>query len=148
MKPDFEYIYDVYCPMLYSIALQLCPTEAQAEEILVETFKKMHRQNSAWQNDRLLFIPLIQLLIDTAKKQLYPATTTVDFKVKQFKNTPLLHQLLVEQLSIENYCSKNNITRQAVALKIRQELMMIRNLSQQTNVEMDSSTFTAPQLNN
>ena len=147
MKADFENIYDVYCPVLYSIALQLCPTEAQAEEIIVETFKKMHSQKSVWQDDKVLCIPLIKLLIDTAKKQLYPAKTTDDFKIEQFKNTPLLHQLLVEQLSIENYCSKNDITRKEVALKIRQEFMMIRNLSQQTNIKVNSSAFTAPQLN-
>ena len=147
MKADFENIYDAYCPVLYSIALQLCPTEEQAEEILVETFKKMHSQKSVWQNNKWLCIPLIKILIDTAKKQSYPAKTTIDVKVKQFKNTPLLHQLLVDQLSIENYCSKNDITREEVALKIRQEFMMIRNLSQQTNIKTDSSAFTAPQLN-
>lgn len=147
MKADFENIYDAYCPVLYSIALQLCPTEEQAEQILVETFKKMHSQKSVWQNEKRLCIPLIKILIDTAKKQLYPAKTTVDFKIKQFKNTPLLHQLLVGQLSLENYCSKNDITREEIALKIRQEFMMIRNLSQQTNMEMDNSAFTASQLN-
>ena len=147
MKADFENIYDAYCPVLNGIALQLCPTEEQAEQILVETFKKMHSQKSVWQNEKRLCIPLIKILIDTAKKQLYPAKTTVDFKIKQFKNTPLLHQLLVGQLSLENYCSKNHITREEIALKIRQEFMMIRNLSQQTNMEMDNSAFTASQLN-
>ncbi len=144
MKADFENIYDAYCPVLYSIALQLCPTEEQAEQILVETFKKIHSQKSVWQNEKRLCIPLIKILIDTAKKQLYPAKTTVDFKIKQFKNTPLLRQLLVGQLSLKNYCSKNDITREEIALKIRKEFMMIRNLSQQTNMEMDNSDLLLP----
>ena len=134
MTADFENIYDVYCPVLYSIALQLCPTVAKAEEILVETFRKVHSQKSVWQNDKPSCMPLIKLTIETAREHLYTDETSCDFKIREFKNTPLLHQLLVEQITVENYCSINNIARWEVLLTIKKEIKLIQHLFEKDNL--------------
>jgi len=63
LKTSFENIYDMYCPMLYGIALALCPTTKKAEEILTLTFQKVHQQNLNWQERKPFSIDLIKLMI-------------------------------------------------------------------------------------
>lgn len=53
----------MYCPMLYGIALALCPTTKKAEEILTLTFQKVHQQNLNWQERKPFSIDLIKLMI-------------------------------------------------------------------------------------
>lgn len=146
MDPNFEKIYDVYAPVLYSIALQLCPTEAKAEEVLLATFNKIYTQKLILLNERPSYITLIKLTIATAHELLHTGKTTFNFKIKEFENMPLLHQLLVEQLSVENYCSKNNIARQEVQLLIKKEFKLIQQLSKKTSFAMDSNTLGTPHL--
>lgn len=148
MKSDFENIYDVYCPVLYGIALQLCPTEVMAEDILVKTFQTLYQKKSVWQEDKHYCIPLIKLMIGTVKEQIYLVKATDNFKIKEFENTPFLHQLLVEQLSIENYCSKNNITRQEAVLMIRDEFKLIRNLAYRSNSKIHNNLLVTGNFNN
>lgn len=146
MDPNFEKIYDVYAPVLYSIALQLCPTEAKAEEVLLATFNKIYTQKLILLNERPSYITLIKLTIATAHELLHTGKTTFNFKIKEFENMPLLHQLLVEQLSVENYCSKNNIARQEVQLLIKKEFKLIQQLLKKTSFAMDSNTLGTPHL--
>lgn len=127
VKTSFENIYNAYCPMLYSIALQLCPTRKIAEKILLNAFKKVYQQNIVLQEKKPFCIDLIKIIIQTAQEELYPGETKCNFKIKQFEKTPLLHKLLIEQHSLENYCNENGITRHNALLIIRNEFMFIRN---------------------
>jgi len=36
----FEKIYEKYSPMLFGVALEICPSKKHAEELLMITFKK------------------------------------------------------------------------------------------------------------
>ena len=128
MKTSFENIYDAYCPMLYSIALQVSPTRKIAEKILINTFRKIYHQTD-FQKKKPFCIDLIKMIIQTAQEELHPGETTYTFKIKQFQNTPLLYKLLIEQVNLENYCNENGITRNNALLIIRNEFMMIRNTS-------------------
>ncbi len=133
MKTDFENIYDRYSPMLYGIALQLCPATKKAEEILVLTFKKIEKQNLSFDNNKPLSIILIKLIIETAQDELSRGKTRCNFKIKLFENTPLIHQLLVQQNSVANYCIDNNISRHQALLNIRDEFKLIRKSSRKNN---------------
>ena len=129
MKNSCQNIYDVYCPLLYSIALQLCPTTHEAERILTLTFKKVHRKNLTWEEGQPLCFPLIKLIILTVNEHLQPGETLQNFKIKQFEKTPILHELLIRQISIEHYCIQNDISRSQVLLDIREEFLLVRNLA-------------------
>lgn len=119
----FESLYDTYSPMLYTIALEISPTEKQAEEILSTTFLKAHQQNLIQKNKHSLCATLIKLTIQTAYEQLKPKS---NFRLKQFENTPLLHKLLCEQITLDDHCTENKITRTQVSYQIRKEFNLIR----------------------
>ena len=112
--------------MLYNIALQVCPTYTKAEKILLLTFKKVYHQKIDWMDKKPFCFDIIKLIIQTAQEELYPGDTTCNFKIKEFENTPLLHKLLVEQLTLENYCIENSIARRKALLTIRNEFLQIR----------------------
>lgn len=105
-KQILENAYDKYSPMLYGIAIEISPTKKQAEEILISTFIKAHRQNIAEQKYPSLYITLIKLIVQTAYEQLGLKKT---FQLSAFKNKPLLHKLLCAQISEENYCLENKL---------------------------------------
>ncbi len=126
MKPITKNVYDAYCPMLYSIALQLGASNIEAERILLLSFEKINRQQSEWMGKEPFCIGLMKLIVQTAQEALYPAVAEVHFNNGQFDNTSLLHKLLAEQLSLETYCSENNIDRNQALLSLRKELMEIR----------------------
>lgn len=134
MNTSFENIYDTYCPMLYSIALQVSPNRVTAEKILINTFKKIYYQTES-KKIKPFCIDLIKMIIKTAQEELYPGKTTYTFKIKQFENTPLLHKLLIQQVNLETYCNENGITRNNALIIIRNEFMMIRNTSQKNLLE-------------
>ena len=141
LKTSFENIYDAYCPMLYNIALQICPDKSKAEKILLLVFKKLYHQDKGERMDKKPFcIDLIKLIIQTAREELYPGQTKFNFKIKQFEKTPLLHKILVEQLNLENYCIENGLSRQVAMLKLRGEFMLIRNNYEQYSMVVDAST--------
>lgn len=140
-KRTFENIYDAYCPMLYNIALQVCPTHTQANKILVITFKKLHRQKIEWMGKLVFCVDLIKLIIQTAKEELYPGEKECNFKIKQFENTPLLQKLMVEQLTLEEYCIENNLDRSVAISIIRNEFNLIRNTTQTKPFDADMNAF-------
>lgn len=123
----------MYSPMLYSIALQLCPATKKADEILVSTFKKIKKQNLNYDGCKHLSIKLIKLIIETTQEHLGPGKTICNFKIKQFEKTPLINQLLVQQNSIVNYCIDSSISRHQALLNIRDEFKLIRNSSRKNN---------------
>jgi len=127
LKTTLENIYDFYCPYLYSVALQISPTTQQAEELLIMTFQKAHTQHVDWveQGKSFCFL-LIKLMVQIAQEQLSPGETKCNFKISQFEKTPLLHQLLVEQHSIDSYCIANDVGRHQVVLQIRDEFRLFR----------------------
>ncbi|AEE53467.1 hypothetical protein [Haliscomenobacter hydrossis] len=129
-----EKLYHSYGTKLYSIALEIAPNQAAAEKILIGTFVKIHRQQSTLLNTHSppIYITLIKLILQTAHEQLYTSQLKYNFTLKQFANTPLLNKLICEQISLENYCTENQLTRADAAKKIREELMSIRNSKHQT----------------
>ena len=124
-----EKLYHSYGSQLYSIAMEIAPNQAAAEKILIGTFVKIHRQQSTLLNGHSppVYITLIKLVLQTAHEQLYSNQLKYNFTLKQFANTPLLNKLICEQISLENYCTENQLTRADAAKKIREELMSIRN---------------------
>ena len=144
LKTVFENIYDRYCPLLYNIALQLCTNENKAETVLILTFQKIHRQNLGRQESTPFCIDLIKLIVQTAQEELYRGETKCNFRIKQFEKTPLLHKLLLEPFSIDDYCMENNITRQHAFLNLRKEFMMIRDEFEKKNSSVE---FNVLQLN-
>jgi hypothetical protein len=141
VKSTFENIYDTYCPILYSIALQVCDNKATAEKILLKTFRKVYQKKTDWQEQRPFCIDLIKMIIQTAQEELHPGETKCNFKIKQFEKTPLLHKLLVEQLSLEIYCIEKAISRKCAMEEIRNEFMLIVNKYPSNAVDADLSAF-------
>ena len=126
--PTLENLYDTYSPMLYGIALEISPGQKEAEEILISTFHKIGKQNLLQQAHPSLCATLIKLIIRTAHEQLKPGQLKNNFRLKQFESTPLLHKLLCEQISLENYGDENKLARAEVAKRIREEFISLRNL--------------------
>lgn len=127
-KLILEICYNKYSKMLYGIALEISETEAQANEIFIETFTKIHEQNIAVQKHSSLCTLLIKLLIQTAHEKINNNLGKTNFKLKNFKNFTILHQLLCEQNSLKNISEQNNLSPAEIGKKIRAELLSIRHL--------------------
>ncbi|MBK8567093.1 MAG: hypothetical protein IPN76_28145 [Saprospiraceae bacterium] len=127
-KPFIEALYDRHSSMLYSIALQISPTQSGAEEILIRTFQKIDQQAMFRDHHPADCANLIKLVIQTAIEYLGANVTANNFKIKQFEDTPILHKLLCEQMSLDNYCDENGIGRAEVTKIFRQEFAQIRKL--------------------
>ena len=100
---EFEKIYDRFSPMLYSIALEIAPSEKEAEEIMIITFQKLHRQKLMDTNQHSICATLIKLIIEPAKEQF----KSPSIRLKLFENSPSLHSLLCESTSLENTGHQN-----------------------------------------
>ena len=61
-----ETLYDTYSPMLYDIALQIAPTQKVAEQIIITTFTKAHKQKIEQQIYPSPCITLLKLLIQNS----------------------------------------------------------------------------------
>ena len=99
---NFKNIYDNYCPMLYSIALQICHSKMKAEQVLMNTFKKVYTQDITKHQYSIYSITLMRLIVKTAK-EIYPIKLKRNFRLKQFEKTPLLNQLICNQISLQDY---------------------------------------------
>ncbi len=132
-KSSFEIFYDTYSSMAYDMALQISPNQDVAEQILLASFQKAKHQNIITRSHPSPCISLIKIIIDTAHKQLNNNQGKTNFKLRQFENSPMLQHLLCEQASIDAHCSNNNITKEEAAIKLRAELLALRNL-QITNI--------------
>lgn len=134
------YLYDTYSPILYTIALQILPAKKDAEDILICMFKNLATQKNVKQNKSLHCLHLIRLLMETSKQVPFASKLNINFKIKQFQQTPILNQLLFEDVSLENYCLQNCTTPLNTAKQIRAELLLIR--SYKSNVVEKSTCNT------
>lgn len=123
---NLKNIYDKYCPMLYSIALQICHSKKKAEQVLINVFKKIYTQDMSRHKESIYSITIMRLIIKTAQ-ELYSIKLKSNFRLKQFENTPLLNQLICNQISIQDYGKQKYLTYQEVLHIIRKEFIIIRN---------------------
>ncbi len=117
-----EKLYDTYSSLLYHIALQISPTPKEAEEVLIGTFQKAYK-NKLTDTHPSLYAKLINLTIQTAQEQLGSEQVKNKFKLGQFEKAPVVHKLLFEQMSLQNYCEEYKLTRDEAAKKIRKEII-------------------------
>lgn len=129
---EFETLYDTYSPMLYGIALQIAPTKMEAEHILIATFSKAHEQKLCEKKHLSHCINLIKLLIQTAHQKLNNNIGKPNFKIKQFENTPMLHQILCEQMTVEDYFTQMKIVKEKTLKDFRMELSLIVDAKKET----------------
>jgi hypothetical protein len=124
-----EDIYDNYSPMLYSIALQISPTQKDAEDILICTFQQINQYQLAQQTHSFICVTLIRLIIQTAQQHFNALPFNEKTQLKQFKDTPLLRQLFCEATTIEEYCAKSGLSSVAVVKKMQEEFFIMRRFS-------------------
>lgn len=132
-----ESLYDKYSVMLYGIALEISPSQKEAETILIKTFEKVHQQNIIHQENSSMCATLIKLVIQAAHEVLMPDELKHNFKLKRFENCPLLHQLLCEQLSVDDICLKNEFSPSEVSQKVREEFNTIRYWLNEHNISLN-----------
>ena len=135
---NFENIYAKYCPMLYGIALEICHSKKKTAELLKSTFRKIPQEDISQKKYPAYCITLMQLIIKTAQG-LYPAKFKNGFRLKQFENTPLINQLIFDQISLQDYCKENFLTQQEALQIIRKEFSIIRNPEKVKKVSTDTS---------
>lgn len=135
---NFKNIYDKYCPMLYSIALQICDSKIKAEQVLINVFKKIYNQDISQHTDSIYSITLMRLIIKSAQ-ELYSIKLKSNFRLKQFEHTPLLNQLICNQISIQDYCKQKYLTHQEVLHIIRKEFIIIRDGKKENALLTDHS---------
>lgn len=146
---NFEILYDTYCPMLYDIALQITSTQKEAEQIVITTFFKAHQQNIEEQKSPLICIKLIKLIIETAHQQLNNNRGKTNFNIKQFQNTPMLHQIICEQMTFENYCIQNKIAKEQAMKNFKKEFSEILKVKTQSTIikaEIEILNFVNPTI--
>jgi len=130
---NFEKIYEKYSPMLFGLALEICPSKKHAEELLLITFKKIHQDDINRENHPAYCITLIRLIIKTAHG-IYPEKFQTCLSLKQFETTPLLNQLICDQKSLEDYCKEKPLSQQEALQIMRDEFSKIRNSKQKNEL--------------
>ena len=138
---NLKNIYDKYCPMLYSIALQICHSKKKAEQVLINVFKKIYTQDMSRHTESIYSITIMRLIIKTAQ-ELYSIKLKSNFRLKQFENTPLLNQLICNQISIQDYGKQKYLTYQEVLHIIRKEFIIIRNGKKENALSTDNVIST------
>ena len=138
---NLKNIYDKYCPMLYSIALQICHSKKKAEQVLINVFKKIYTQDMSRHKESIYSITIMRLIIKTAQ-ELYSIKLKSNFRLKQFENTPLLNQLICNQISIQDYGKQKYLTYQEVLHIIRKEFIIIRNGKKENALSTDNVIST------
>ncbi len=123
----FDNIYDKYASSLYAIALEVCPDVLCAEHVFIKTFKHIYDQNNTGKDSPSYYVELIKLILAIAKLDVYSQAKEINFKLKQFENTPLLQQLICNEESLNNYCSTHNLSKQAVLQIMKKEFSILRN---------------------
>lgn len=118
-----EKIYDLYSPVMFGIAMKICGTEKEAEEILISTFEKLKSETFPYYDPGSICSLLINLTLQTAHEHL-----NYDYKItqQQIGNSVLLHQLLFREINLENYCSENKLTFLEAGRKMRGEFNHLR----------------------
>ena len=123
---NFKKIYEKYSPMLFGDALEICPSKKHAEELLLITFKKIHRDDINRENHPAYCITLLRLIIKTAHG-IYLDKFKTCLSLKQFEKTPLLNQLICDQKKFKDYCKEKSLTQQEGLQIVRDEFNKVRN---------------------
>jgi hypothetical protein len=134
---NFENIYAEYCPMLYGMALEICHSKKKTAELLKSAFRKID-QKICQEKYPVYCITLMRLIIKTAQ-ELYPTKYKSCFRLKQFENTPIINQLIFDQISLQDYCKENFLTQQEALQIIRKEFSIIKNSKKDKKVSTDTS---------
>lgn len=142
---NFESIYDKYCPMLYGIAVEICDSQKETEELLMTTFRKIYKEDISQEKYPAYCIALMRLIIKLAQG-LYPEKFKSCFRLKQFENTPLLNHLICDQISLQDYCKEKYLTQQEGLQIIRKEFSTIRNAEKENKVSTHISMPTESTL--
>lgn len=118
-----EKIYDLYSPVMFGIAMEVCGTEKEAEEVLIRAFEKIKSETFTYYDSGSICSLLINLTLQTAHEHLRQ-----DYKIteQQMGNSVLLHQLLFREISLENYCRENKLTFLEAGRKMRKEFNHLR----------------------
>lgn len=125
-QATLERLYDMYSPMLYSIAVEISPSSKEAESILIKVFHQIHVQKLAVHKSSLLGIALLKILLQTAQHELNSGERKSNIRLKCFQNAPLLHQIICEESGLKNYCEENNITTTEAMKQIRNEWSLLQ----------------------
>lgn len=112
--------------MLYSIALEIAPSQKLAEQILTSTFLEFYTNDLTRPDHPTTCMVLIKLLIKNAHRLLDHSKLGPNLKVKRFEAMPVLHQLICQQQRPEHYCEENAIPRSSVTKIIRDEFNSLR----------------------
>jgi len=139
---SFEILYNTYSSMLYAIALEISPDPKEAEEILIHSFQRAYKQNIFQQNSPSVCVALIKLIVQTAQERLNPDQKTSNFKLKQFENAPLLHKILCEPNSLDQYSEETKFTRNELSKKLRNEMLILRKLRNINSHPVNGLTLT------
>jgi hypothetical protein len=124
----FEKIYDKYAGIIYGIALEICSDKNDAEQIFISIFKKIYDDNLTIKNSPNYYITLIKLIMDTAKAELNNSNNLELISLKQFENTPVLHNLICNDITLDAYCEINYIPVQNGLLMIKNEFNILRGI--------------------
>ena len=125
-NPEPDALFEKYNSRIYGIALQIAPSEKEAEEILIRTFVLAQQLAIGEQSSPSPFVALVRLLIQTGQEKLNQPLGETYFTLKPFSKTPLLHKLFCGQMSLEDYCIENEVSRAEAQQMLRQELLLVR----------------------
>jgi hypothetical protein len=114
-------IFDKYGGVLYGIALQICPTEKQAELVLVKTLRSLSAREPMPPPNIALCMQLIHLIIKTAKSEGYYTPGWSDRRLKLFEDSPLLRRLFCEQQTLAEFCLQTNMPLTEALKKVQWE---------------------------
>ena len=79
----------------------------------------------------------MRIIIKTAQ-ELYPLKFKNGCRLKQFKNTPLINQLICTQISLQDYCKEKYITQQEALQILRKEFSIIRAFEKGNEISTDN----------
>ncbi len=120
----FDNMYNTYSRMLYGFAIEISPTQSEAEQIFINTFYKAQQQDIARTHANCLFATLIKLTMQTAREELEGKITKIP-TLSIFRNTPLLHMYLCENVTINEICKKLSLTLEQTVILFRKEVHTI-----------------------
>lgn len=92
---SFEQTYDKYSAMVYGLALKMTDSQKDAEEVLVNTFINLQKENLIEKKAHCICATLIKLTIRNARENKTYIKPATDLKLKKFEHTTYLHKLLV-----------------------------------------------------
>ncbi len=125
MCQALERVYDEYGAVIYGVAMQISSSEEEAEQILMQVFKKL--QGQKLMNQHLPCIRFVKLTIETAL-ELYPEYNGSQLTWKPFYRSPLLKKLFCENVSIQSLSELDNITSAQCMKNLKMELSLFLNM--------------------